>query len=303
MASQDHIRNPIEWGWDKITLAALTVGSLGRSLGGSEESRNAPLPAVYRIKVTDLRDAVVRGLDDFGAYRTDVIFLCLIYPLVGISLALLTFGYETLPLLFPLASGFALVGPVAAVGLYEMSRRREQGIPITWADAFGAISSPAFGAILVLGLVLLAIFLLWLLAANVIYELTLGPEPPVSIAAFVRDVFTTRAGWAMIAVGVGVGLLFALLVLAISVVSFPLLLDRDVGLRTALLTSIRAVTANPGPMAVWGLIVAGGLLIGSIPAFLGLIIVMPVLGHATWHLYRKVVDPSTLQSALAGAPN
>lgn len=303
MASQDHIRNPIEWGWDQITLAALTLGSLGRSLRGSEESRNAPLPAVYRIKVTDLRDAVVRGLDDFGAYRTDVIFLCLIYPLVGISLALLTFGYETLPLLFPLASGFALVGPVAAVGLYEMSRRREQGIPITWADAFGAISSPAFGAILVLGLVLLAIFLLWLLAANVIYELTLGPEPPVSIAAFVRDVFTTRAGWAMIAVGVGVGLLFALLVLAISVVSFPLLLDRDVGLRTALLTSIRAVTANPGPMAVWGLIVAGGLLIGSIPAFLGLIIVMPVLGHATWHLYRKVVDPSTLQSALAGGPN
>jgi uncharacterized membrane protein len=303
MASQDHIRNPIEWGWDQITLAALTLGSLGRSLRGSEESRNAPLPAVYRIKVTDLRDAVVRGLDDFGAYRTDVIFLCLIYPLVGISLALLTFGYETLPLLFPLASGFALVGPVAAVGLYEMSRRREQGIPITWADAFGAISSPAFGAILVLGLVLLAIFLLWLLAANVIYELTLGPEPPVSIAAFVRDVFTTRAGWAMIAVGVGVGLLFALLVLAISVVSFPLLLDRDVGLRTAVLTSISAVTANPGPMAVWGLIVAAGLLIGSIPAFLGLIIVMPVLGHATWHLYRKVVDPSTLQSALAGAPN
>ena len=303
MASQDHIRNPIEWGWDQITLATLTVRSLGRSLSGSEESRNAPLPAVYRIKVTDLRDAVVRGFDDFGAYRTDVIFLCLIYPLVGISLALLTFGYETLPLLFPLASGFALVGPVAAVGLYEMSRRREQGIPITWADAFGAISSPAFGAILVLGLVLLAIFLLWLLAANLIYELTLGPEPPASIAAFVRDVFTTRAGWAMIAVGVGVGLLFALLVLAVSVVSFPLLLDRDVGLRTAVLTSISAVTANPGPMAVWGLIVAGGLLIGSIPAFLGLIIVMPVLGHATWHLYRKVVEPSTLQSVLAGAPN
>jgi uncharacterized membrane protein len=289
MASQDHIRNPIEWGWDQITFAALTVGSLGRSLGGSEESRNAPLPEVCRIKTADLKDVLINGLDDFGAYRTDVIFLCLIYPLVGISLAWLTFGNESLPLLFPLASGFALVGPVAAVGLYEMSRRREQGIPITWADAFGAISSPAFGAILVLGLALLAIFLLWLLAANLIYALTLGPEPPVSIAAFVRGVFTTSAGWAMIVVGVGVGFLFALLVLAISVVSFPLLLDRDVGLRTAVLTSISAVAANPGPMAVWGLIVAGGLVIGSIPAFLGLIFVMPVLGHATWHLYRKVV--------------
>jgi uncharacterized membrane protein len=303
MASQDHIRNPIEWGWDQITLAALTVGSLGRSLGGSEESRSAPLPAVSTIKVTDLRHALIRGLDDFGAYRTDVIFLCLIYPLVGISLAWLTFGYETLPLLFPLASGFALVGPVAAVGLYEISRRRERGIPVTWADAFGAISSPAFGAILVLGLVLLGIFLLWLLVADVIYQITLGPEPPASIAAFVRDVFTTSAGWTMIVVGVGVGFFFALLVLAISVVSFPLLLDRDVGLRTAVLTSISAVAANPGPMAVWGLIVAGGLLIGSIPAFLGLIIVMPVLGHATWHLYRKVVEPSTSQSLLASVPN
>ena len=289
MPSQDHIRNPIEWGWDQIRLAALTVGSLGRSLLGSQESRYAPLPAVCRIKAADLRDVLIRGLGDFGAYRTDVIFLCLIYPVVGIVLAWLTFGYEMLPLLFPLASGFALLGPVAAVGLYEMSRQREQGNRITWVDAFGVIRSPAFGAILVLGLVLLTIFLLWLLAASEIYQLALGPEPPVSMAAFARDVFTTRAGWAMIVVGVGVGFLFALLVLEISVVSFPLLLDRDVGLYTAVRTSIRAVAANPGPMAVWGLIVASGLVIGSIPAFLGLIIVMPVLGHATWHLYRKVV--------------
>jgi uncharacterized membrane protein len=289
MDRPDHIRNPIEWGFDQIRLAVLTVESLGRSVRGSQESRDAPLPEVCRIKAADLRDVLVKGLGDFGAYRTDVIFICLIYPVVGIMLAWLTFGYQMLPLLFPLAAGFALVGPVAAVGLYEMSRRREQGLPTTWIDAFGVIRSPGFGAILVLGSVLLAIFLLWLLAANVIYELTLGPEPPVSIAAFARDVFTTSEGWAMIVVGVGVGFLFALLVLAISVVSFPLLLDRDVGLDKAVWTSIRAVAANPGPMAVWGLIIAGGLVIGSIPAFLGLIIVMPVLGHATWHLYRKVV--------------
>ena len=122
-----------------------------------------------------------------------------------------------------------------------------------------------------------------------IYEFTLGPEQPALITAFARDVFTTSAGWAMIVIGVSAGFLFALLVLAISVVSFPLLLDRDVGLPTAVRTSIQAVAANPVPMAVWGLIVAGSLLIGSIPAFLGLIFVVPVLGHATWHLYRKVV--------------
>jgi uncharacterized membrane protein len=160
------------------------------------------------------------------------------------------------------------------------------------------------GAILVLGLLLLTIFLFWLLVATVIYQLTLGPEPPASIATFARDVFTTSAGWTMIVVGVGVGFLFALLVLAISVVSFPLLLDRDVGLRAAVLTSIGAVAAtNPGPMAVWGLIVAGGVVIGSIPAFLGLIVVVPVLGHSTWHLYRKLVEPSTSQSELASVSN
>ena len=164
------------------------------------------------------------------------------------------------------------------------------------------ISSPAFGAILVLGLLLLAVFLFWLLVANLIYEVTLGPKPPASIAAFARDVFTTSQGWTMIVVGMGVGFLFALLVFAISVVSFPLLLDRDVGLGTAISTSIGAVAANPGPMAVWGLIVAGGLVIGSIPAFLGLIFVLPVLGHATWHLYRKVVEPSTSNQSSPASP-
>ncbi len=288
MASQDHIRNPIEWGWGQISHVALAVGSLPRSLLGSEEAKPAPLP-VRRIDVADLGGVLRKGINDFAAYRTDVIFLCLIYPLAGIALLWLTFGYDMLPLIFPLAAGFALIGPAAAVGLYEMSRRREQGKRISWLDAFGVLRSPRFGAILVLGLVLLAIFALWLFAADWIYQVTLGSEPPASLAALARDAFTTPAGWAMIIVGMGTGFLFALLVLMISVVSFPLLLDRDVGLLTAVETSIQAVAENPRPMAAWGLIVAGSLLLGSIPAFLGLIVVIPVLGHATWHLYRKLV--------------
>ncbi len=289
MAMESHIRNPIEWGWDQIKRAKLAVGSAAHAIRGTEQARHSAPPVVRRIAAAELREVLARGFGDFAAYRTDVIFFSIIYPVVGLVLARLAAGYDMLPLIFPLASGFALVGPVAAVGLYEMSRRREQGVDITWADAFGVVRSPAVGAIIVLGLLLLAIFLLWLVAAYAIYEVTLGPQPPASIASFARDVFTTSAGWTLIGVGVSVGFLFALLVLTISVVSFPLLLDRDVGLYTAVMTSVRAVRANPAPMAIWGLIVAGGLIIGSIPLLLGLAIVMPVLGHATWHLYRKVV--------------
>ena len=283
------IRNPIEWATDQIRLAGLVVGSASRAGVGIEENLAPTLPEVRRLTIADLGDVLAKGLDDFAAYRTDVVFLCVIYPVIGLVMARFAFGYGMLPLLFPLASGFALIGPFAAVGLYEMSRRRERGGNVAWPDAFGVIGSRSFGAIVVLGLLLVVIFLLWLIAAESIYELTLGPQPPVSVGSFARDVFTTGAGWAMIVAGIGVGFLFALLVLVISVVSFPLLLDRDVGLGAAISTSMRAVILNPGPMAIWGLIVASGLVVGSIPLFLGLIIVMPVLGHATWHLYRKVV--------------
>ena len=283
------IRNPIEWGYDQIRLTAQAVGSVGRAVRGAAEEGRAP-PAVRRIAVADLRDVLARGFDDFGAYRADVIFLCVIYPIVGLLLARLVVGYEVLPLLFPIASGFALIGPVAAVGLYEMSRRREQGIGTGWADAFAVMRAPAIGAIVVLAALLFGLFCLWLFAAFLIYTVTLGPDQPVSATAFLRDALTTPAGWTMIVVGCGVGFLFALVALVISVVSFPLLLDRNVGVVTAIATSVRAVLTNPGPMAMWGLIIAGSLVIGAIPLLVGLAIVLPVLGHATWHLYRKVVS-------------
>jgi uncharacterized membrane protein len=283
-----HIRNPVEWGVDQLRGAGAAIDRLGHA---GRRSRDATALAVRRVTLSDLREALARGLDDFAVFRTDVAFLCVIYPLVGLILARLVFGYGLLPLLFPLASGFALIGPVAAVGLYEMSRRREAGMPAGWAAAFAVFRSPAIGSIILFGLLLMAIFLAWLSAAIAIYDATLGPELPTSAAAFAHDVFATDAGWTMIAAGIGVGFLFAALVLAISVVSVPLLLDREVGLVSAMLTSLRAVRVNPGPMAAWGFIVAAGLVLGSLPLFLGLIVVMPVLGHASWHLYRRVVAP------------
>lgn len=289
MATGAQIRNPLEWGLDQLKRVQTAIEATGHAVGGAEAAAPADTAGIRRIEIRDLRDALSKGLDDFRASRTDVLFLCLIYPAAGLFLAHLAFGYDLLPLIFPMASGFALLGPVAAIGLYEMSRRRERGLEATWADALGVIRSPAFGAIAVLGLYLLAAFLLWLLVAYGIFQATLGPEPPASVGAFVQAVFGTAAGWAMIAIGMGVGFLFAVVVLTVSVVSFPILLDRDIGLYPAIGTSIRAVLANPVPMAAWGLIVAAGLVVGTIPLFIGLAVVMPVLGHATWHLYRRLV--------------
>lgn len=248
-------------------------------------------PAIRQISVADLRDVLVKGMDDFYAMPTHAMFLCIIYPIVGFVLARLTFGYSILPLLFPLASGFALVGPAAALGLYELSRRKEAGLDASASRALNVFESSSIGAIAALGFLLLVIFAIWVAVANAIYIANFGYASPSSIKEFLHDVLTTRAGWMLIIVGNGIGLLFAILVLTISVVSFPLLLDRDVGAAVALLTSIRAVIRNPLTMAVWGLIVAALLIIGSIPFFFGLTVVMPVLGHATWHLYRKVVEP------------
>lgn len=280
-----HIKNPVEWTAAEIGEAARHVRTATRSIQGSPAT-----PVVQRVDLADLKGVLRRGIEDFAACRTDVFFLCLIYPIAGLVLARFAFNAELLPLVFPLASGFALIGPVAAIGLYEMSREREHGVDVSWRHAFGMVKAPAFGAVILLSLLLLAVFLLWLGAAQVIYALTLGPEPPASVAAFVGDVFTTAAGWAMIVIGMAVGFVFAVAVLAISVISFPLLLDRDVGLFTAIRTSVRAVRQNPVAMAIWGLIVAGALALGTLPAFLGLIVVLPVVGHATWHLYRRAVE-------------
>jgi len=289
MEGRETIRNPVEWISDELRAIGAALEKAEKHLHHSVEKEDEKKLTIRRIEIADLRDSLRKGFADLGANRTDVVFICIIYPIAGLVLWRFAFGYNMLPLLFPILSGFALIGPIAAIGLYEMSRRREQGKEVSWADAFAVVRAPAFGTILLFGLLLLAIFLIWLGVAYLIYMTTLGPEPPTSIGSFFSDVFTTGAGWAMIILGNAVGFLFAVLVLTISVVSVPLLLDRNVRLSRAIVTSVRAVMENPGPMAVWGLIVAGGLVLGALPALLGLIIVMPVLGHATWHLYRKVV--------------
>jgi uncharacterized membrane protein len=278
------IGNPLSWTAQVLGTGAAGVPDRLERLGGS-----APLPKVAKLTNRDLRESLKAGYDDFTAFRTDVMFACLIYPVIGLVLSFFAFHRALLPLLFPLVAGFALLGPVAAIGLYEMSRRRAAGVEARWSDGFAILRSPSLAPIVAVGAVLFVLFLCWLGAAGLIYNATLGPELPASLPALIVDALTTPAGWTMTIVGFAVGFVFAAIVLAVSAMSLPLLVDRDAGLAPAIVLSVQVARENPRVIATWGLIVAVSLALGALPAFLGLIVVMPILGHATWHLYRRAL--------------
>jgi uncharacterized membrane protein len=247
-------------------------------------------PEIRRITHHDVRRALEKGVDDFREMPTHGLYLGVVYAVLGLIAAWTAFNYDLATLIYPLSAGFALLGPFAAIGVYELSRRRERGLESQWWHMFGVLRSASIGSILILGITLMLIFLLWLNVAHAIFIATFGREP-VTAGQFARELFTTGHGWALIVIGNLVGAVFAIFVFLISVVSFPLLIDRPIGVDAAIGTSTSAVVHNPGPMLLWAAIIAVSLLVASLPLLLGLVVVLPVLGHATWHLYRAVIAP------------
>lgn len=246
-------------------------------------------PEVRRIDMADLKDAIVKGFSDFNAMPTHLFFLAIIYPVVTFFIAAFYGDHDLLPYVFPLLAGYTLLGPLAAIGMYELSRRREFGRYSSRTNAFLVFKAHSINAIVNLGVVLMLIYFAWVYVAQTLYERAFGDTAPESVMGFVNQVLSTPEGQEMILAGCSAGFAFSVIVLSFSVVSFPMLLDLDIGVIKAIKTSVRAVIANPIIMAVWGMIVAGSLLIGSLPFFVGLCVVLPVIGHATWHLYRKIV--------------
>lgn len=250
----------------------------------------AATPRIRRIGIDDLRWALAEGWSDFKEHRGDLLMIGFLYPLVGLVAAAFALNGTLMPLLFPLVAGLSLMGPTVAVGFYELARRREQGLESGWTHFLDPWRGPSARELLVSTIALTLLFLTWLDVAAQLYQRSFGFNNALTIQAFLGEMFGTAAGWRLMLIGNLVGLGFAIIALAVSVVTFPMLVDRPVPAATAAATSLRAAAHNPGTIALWGLIVAALLFIGCLPLFIGLAIVMPVLGYATWHLYTRLVE-------------
>lgn len=243
-----------------------------------------------RIGVEDLHWSLREGLNDFLALRGDILFAGVIYPVLALIAAALALNADMIPLIFPMAAAFSLLGPVIAIGFYELARRREQGLDMGWPHFLDPLRGAARWQILALTAMLTLIAIAWMFVARAIYDATLGTLAPAGPAAFVEQLLGTAEGWRLIIFGNVAGLCFAIVTIAISLVSFPMLVDRPVHASDAVAASLRATARNPLMVARWGLYVAVILALACIPLFLGLAIALPVLGYASWHLYSRIVE-------------
>jgi uncharacterized membrane protein len=249
---------------------------------------------VRRISSADIDWALREGWADFREKRGDLVLLPFIYPLVGVLASAFAFNSQLFPLIFPLVAGLSILGPVVASGFYELARRRESGEDASWLHFLDPLTGANRVGIFALAGMLAVLFLAWLGAAWAIYTRTLGTLGPSSPGQFLSDLFATRQGWTMILVGNLVGALFAIVTLAVSAISFPMLVDKARGGAAvdpveAVATSVAVFRENSGTMIRWGITVALLLALGSIPLFVGLMIVLPVLGYSTWHLYTRTI--------------
>lgn len=262
---------------------------MGRDTALDQEISGHPTLEIRDINTSHLWIALRKGYEDFLSKPSFVFFLAIIYPVVSLFLARFIGGYEVLPYLWPIIAGGTLIAPVAALGLYEVSRLLEEGRTVSLRNAFNIMNFKSLRCVVVLSIVLGVLWVLWLVAANYIYAGTLGDYVPATIPEFLQKVFFTPEGQQLILVGSAVGFGFALVIFTISVVSFPMIIDRDVTAAEAIATSIRVVLHNPWTMLQWASFISISMALAAIPFMFGLAVVLPILGHATWHLYRQVV--------------
>jgi len=247
-------------------------------------------PVVRRITANDVIEALGEGLRDFQAMPLYGLTVGAVYAGGGILIVLCITALHMTYLAYPLAAGFALIGPFAAVSLYVVSRCREKDEKPSLRGIVAAIR--ARSEIGWMALVAVFMFIMWMYQARMLMALFFGLHASfTTIQQFIAVVLSTNEGIAFLMVGNTEGAVISLILFSITVVSFPLLLDREIDFVTAMITSVRAVAASPGPMLGWALVIVMLLILSALPFFLGLVITLPVLGHTTWHLYRRIVEP------------
>ncbi|WP_164115791.1 DUF2189 domain-containing protein [Sphingorhabdus sp. Alg239-R122] len=254
----------------------------------------APVSVASDLRISDLRAALAAGWRDFIAHPAFGLFFAAIYVIGGICIYFGLFERGEIMWLIPAAAGFPLLAPFVAVGLYEVSRRREAGLPMSWRAALGAMRGHGDEQILSMGVILFVAFSFWLMIAHGIFAVFVAQAGAGSESI---EFFFTGTGLAMLLVGSIVGALIALAFYAITVISLPLLVDREVDFITAIIVSLATIRSNKFVMLAWAVIIAVTLFIAMLPLFLGLFIVLPVLAHTTWHLYRRVVDDTRTETA------
>jgi uncharacterized membrane protein len=247
-------------------------------------------PVVRRIAAADIAEALGHGLRDFQAMPLYGLAFGAIYAAGGIAILLCLTAFGMVYLAYPLAAGFAMIGPFVAIGLYEVSRRREAGQPVSVRAIWSTIRTRS--EVGWMAFVTLFVFVIWMYQMRLLIALLLGLHASFSsINEFITLVLTTNEGLVFLAIGNAVGAALALLLFSLTVVSFPLLLDRDIDFVTAMITSVRAVVTSPLPMIAWAALIVVLLALSAMPYFLGLVVTLPILGHATWHLYRRIIAP------------
>ena len=248
-------------------------------------------PVVLRIGAADDIDAHGKGLRDYKAMPLTGLAVGGVFAAGGVAIVLSATYFGMGYLAYPLAAGFALIAPFAAILLYEMSRRREAGQPVKFGDVLVTLRGRS--EIGWMAFVTLFLFIMWMYQVRLLMAILLGLNASfASVREFLNVVLTTNEGLLFLAVGNLDGAVLSLILFSLTVVSFPLLLERDVDFVTAMITSIRAVATNPVPMVGWAAVIVGLLIVSAMPFFLGLMVTLPVLGHTTWHLYRRVVAPA-----------
>lgn len=248
-------------------------------------------PALRPPSFGDLTASLTQGVRDFAAAPVFGLFFASVYVAVGLAMAWVTYVTGTTFWLILAVLGFPLIGAFAALGLYETSRRRQAGEPLNFVDVVAVVWAQKNGQLPWLAVMVVVLFLFWFFLGHMIFALFLGLSPMTNVSSSL-DVFLSRDGLMMLGFGSLVGAGFATLTFAMSVLGMPMLLDRDVDFVTALTRSIAAVAQTPLTYIGWGAFVALVTLLAMLPAFLGLFLVLPILGHATWHLYKRVAEPA-----------